>query len=462
MPKTLLVPASPSPSGRSHAGVVLPFRGEKEAEKVPAVPSAKLRLREDVPASAFVTAYPPFSCWSESAVDGYRAVLERPSQDVPFCLYVHLPFCVKKCERCYYLKHNEESCERVDDYLDALFVELATYARLPGLEGRELDSVYFGGAMPPALSIPLVRKLVDEIQGSFPLREVREITYECAPLTVTPSRMRELHRLGVTRLSLNAVHLDDELLAKNGYEHTRDDVEQAYAAIRRYDFQVVEVRLQVGMEGESDEAFERSLDYLAELEPDAITLRRSGCRLGEHAERAVFRDDPKMTVLPWAVESSRLERGLAELERYGLTLTGPGEAVDDPDRHRFLFQEAQERGAEVLGIGVSAFSYLRGVHQQNVRRVEDYLRALGQGRLPLGRAYALDATERRVRSLLRELRSGWFRRTDFVEPFAARLPGLIERGWLFLDGDFVVVTREGLARIEQVERSLYLAAHREG
>jgi len=462
MPKTLQIPASPPPSGRSRAGVVLPFPAEKEMEEGLVVSAAALRPREDVPASDFVTAYPPFSCWSEPAVENYRTVLDRPARDVPFCLYVHLPFCVKKCEHCYYLKHNEESCERVGDYLDALFVELATYARLPGLEGRDLDAVYFGGAMPPALSIPLVRKLVDEIQGSFPWREVREITYECAPLTVTPSRMRELHRLGVTRLSLNAVHLDDEVLAKNGYEHTRDDVEQAYAAIRRYDFQVVEVRLQVGLEGESDESFARSLHYLAELEPDAITLRPSGRRLGEHVERAVFRDDPKLTVLPWEVESSRLERGLAELERYGLTLTGPGEAVDDPARHRFLFQEAQERGAEVLGIGVSAFSYLRGVHQQNACRVEDYLRALGQGRLPLGRAYALDATERRVRSLLRELRSGWLRRTDLVEPVAGQLPGLVERGWLCLDGDFVVVTREGLARIEQMERLFYLAAHREG
>ncbi len=462
MPKTSLVSASPSPAGGSPAGVVLPFRATSEVEEAPAALTAGTRPRRTVPASAFVTAYPPVSYWSEAALGEYRAVLDRPSSDLPFCLYVHLPFCVQKCERCYYLTHDEESCERIEDYLDALFAELATYARLPGLGERELDSVYFGGAMPPALSIPLVRKLVDEIQGSFPLREVREITYECAPATVTPSRMRELHRLGVTRLSLAALHLDDEVLSRNGYEHTSDDVEQAYAAIRRYDFRVVDVRLQVGMEGESDDSFERSLDYLVELEPDAITLRRSERRLGEHVERAAFRGDPNLRVLPWEVESSRLERGLAELERRGFTVTGPGEAVDDEARHRFLYQEAQERGAEALGIGVSAFSYFGGVHQQNVPRVEAYLRALGRGHLPLGRAYALDEKEQLVRRMVLKLRSGWLRLSDFVEPLAGPLQDFVERGWIHCDGDFVVVTREGLARIDQMQRSFYLPEHREG
>src|SRR5436305_13752746 len=96
----------------------------------------------------FVAAYPPFSCWLPSRVCALEEVLAGPAPDEPIGLYVHLPFCHKKCNYCYYLSYVGASYEGVNQYLDAVIRELTLYAQRPAIQGRPLWFVYFGGGTP--------------------------------------------------------------------------------------------------------------------------------------------------------------------------------------------------------------------------------------------------------------------------------------------------------------------------
>jgi len=164
---------------------------------------------EPVFGSYFVSAYPPFDSWRQDAVRGLPALLEAPvATPVPLGLYVHVPFCVQRCQYCYYLAYDGREESRAA-YLSALGAELRCYAERPRLAGRPLDFVYFGGGTPSSLSSAQLERLFELLQGCMPWSAAREVTFECAPRTVTTEKARLLKAAGVTRVSLGVQQLDD-------------------------------------------------------------------------------------------------------------------------------------------------------------------------------------------------------------------------------------------------------------
>jgi oxygen-independent coproporphyrinogen-3 oxidase len=142
--------------------------------------------------------------------------------------------------------------------------------------------------------------------------------------------------------------------------------------------------------------------------------------------------------------------------------------VRDPDRHRFVYQDAQYHGTDLLGIGLSSFSYLAGVHYQNKIDYDAYVQSVGNGELPVLRAHRLGAKERLIREFVLQLKLGqadaaYFEKkfgTDIIERFKNPLRQYAERGWLVIDATGVRVTREGLVRIDRLLPAFYLFRHR--
>src|SRR6185503_11230307 len=105
--------------------------------------------------SYFVANYPPFSAWTAEAVarDARPALETPPVPGVPLGMYLHIPFCRKRCHFCYFRVYTDKNAQEVTDYLDLLGREWEIAAELPALAGRPLDFVYFGGGTPSFLSI---------------------------------------------------------------------------------------------------------------------------------------------------------------------------------------------------------------------------------------------------------------------------------------------------------------------
>lgn len=415
----------------------------------------------------FVATYPPFSYWTEEAVGTLRSALETP-HDAPaeLGLYVHIPFCLERCHYCYYLSYDDRS-PVIDDYLEALGRELRLWADTPAVEGRSLAFVYFGGGTPSLLSTPRLARLFHRLQDIFPWTDCREATFECAPQTVSAEKLILLRDRGITRLSLGVQQLDDQVLRVNGRVHLVADVERAYEAIRRVGFDVVNLDLIVGLVGETDESFFRSLDDVIAMAPESVTIYQLEIPHNTPLSRSLKRGELPSAPPSWAVKRARLGQAFARLEMAGYTVRSAYGAVRDPVRHGFVYQDEQYRGADLLGIGASAFSYLDGIQQQNIARLDPYLDSLAEGRLPLGRAYALTRDERLVREAVLQLKLGRievgsFRErygVDVRERFAEPLARFQAHGWLEVDETSVSLTRAGLIHADQLVVGLYRAEH---
>jgi oxygen-independent coproporphyrinogen-3 oxidase len=114
----------------------------------------------------FVSNYPPFSQWQPEFVGEALAALDQPPRvDDPLGLYIHIPFCRKRCKFCYYKVYIDKNASEIEIYLDALIKENELFSRTRALQGRQLRFVYFGGGTPSFVSERQLRYLVDGLHA---------------------------------------------------------------------------------------------------------------------------------------------------------------------------------------------------------------------------------------------------------------------------------------------------------
>jgi oxygen-independent coproporphyrinogen-3 oxidase len=163
-----------------------------------------------------------------------------------------------------------------------------------------------------------------------------------------------------------------------------------------------------------------------------------------------------------------LARAFELLEGHGYSVRSAYAAVRDPRQGRFVYQEAQYHGADLLGTGVASFSYFNGVHYQNHTSLERYLGSVSDGRLPHARACVLGDEERLVREFVLQLKLGRVSARDFQEKFgvaidqhfAVPLEACAKRGWVRSNDYGVELTRSGLLRVDRLIPAFYLPRHR--
>src|SRR3990170_8729865 len=160
--------------------------------------------------SYFVANYPPFSVWTQEAVEREaKPALERPPvPGVPLGLYLHIPFCRKRCHFCYFRVYTDKNAKDVAHYIDTLVREWEAYQAQPAVASRPLDFVYFGGGTPSFLSTKQLESLVGRLSALTPWTGAEGITFECEPGTLTAGKLEAIRGMGVTRLSLGVENFD--------------------------------------------------------------------------------------------------------------------------------------------------------------------------------------------------------------------------------------------------------------
>ena len=158
--------------------------------------------KETTAGNYFVSNYPPFSCWNPQQVPQALAALETPpAPGTPLGLYLHIPFCRKRCHFCYFRVYTDKNAQDVGSYLDLLATEWDRYGALPAIAERDLSFIYFGGGTPSFLSTDQLRGLVDRITATKSWSRAEEITFECEPGTLSEKKLSVIRDIGVTRLS---------------------------------------------------------------------------------------------------------------------------------------------------------------------------------------------------------------------------------------------------------------------
>lgn len=421
---------------------------------------------EPLAGNYFVAAYPPFSVWQPEQVSSFRTALEKPGTRAPLGLYVHIPFCPKKCDYCYYLSYTGQNTDSVDAYIEALVAEFRLYARWPAVAERPVSFVYFGGGTPSTLTPAQVRTLGRGLRSALDWKPVEEITFECAPRSVRPELLTALREIGVTRISMGVQSFSDDLLKWNGRVHLAKDVARAYDLLKNAGFQWINLDLMVGMIGETAELWQKSMHEVLRLGPDSVTIYQT-----EMPHNTQLYRDWKSGGLPaapvsWETKRLRLLQGFAALERAGYTVLSAYNAVKDPGRQRLKYQDYLWGGEDMLGLGVAAFGYFGGVHFQNEVTREKYLTAVAQGEIPVKRAYALSDFDQMVREFVLQLKFGEVNvgsfgdkfGVDVTQVFAEPLTQLSQEGFLTFSPVGVRLTRAGLLRVDRFLPRFYAAS----
>jgi len=420
----------------------------------------------------FVAAYPPFSAWSTEQVNEAIRRLNDPavhSTDTPLGLYIHIPFCEKRCDYCYYRSSANPSAAQLDDYVTVLSREFSIHTRLPAFMGRAPSFVYFGGGTPSLLGERSLARLLHELSSRSGWANAEEVSFECAPHSVTDAKLRLLREHGVTRISLGVQAMDDGVLKENGRIHQVDSIMRAYASIRQTGFPVTNVDLIVGLMGETDASFLEGVDRIITMEPESVTIYLLEIPTNTPLYRRLHTEDGSATgIATWETKRKRLGETFVRLEANGYHVRSAYAAVRDPVRHRFVYQDAQYHGADLLGIGASSFSYVGGTHFQNETAATAYSAKVRAGVPPIRRAYVLSHEEQAIREFVLQLKLGsidpaYFRQkydVDVIEMFRDPLDELRKAGWLSIAPDCIKLSREGLLRADRLLERFYGARHR--
>lgn len=182
-------------------------------------------------------------------------------------LYIHIPFCVRKCEYCDFLSGPAGKQEQ-REYMEALFREIDGTEKF---EDYEVSTIFIGGGTPSVLPGEWIEELMEKVKNHFPVRTDGEISIEANPGTVDESKLQSYRRAGINRISFGCQSGDDDELKMLGRIHTWEEFLESFSLARAARFSNINVDLMSGLPGQSLSSWEESLEKVAKLQPEHVS-----------------------------------------------------------------------------------------------------------------------------------------------------------------------------------------------
>ena len=290
-------------------------------------------------------------------------------------LYVHTPFCVRKCAYCDFLSFTADE-KTQDKYVQALLNEIREFGAR--MQEYEVSTVYIGGGTPSWLSQEHMMAILETIGGSFHIRRDVEASIECNPGTVTKRKLLSYKQAGLNRLSIGLQSTDDRELKYLGRIHTYDQFLKTYELARNTGFDNINIDLMSGLPYQTVENYMKSLQRIIRLRPEHISayslIIEKGTPFYEQYKFDAVRQEAGMQpeILPCeddVCQMTRLTRQMlteAGYEWYEISnFAKPGYAC----RHNIGYWT----GENYLGLGLGAASLLENVRYSNTRDIYSYI-----------------------------------------------------------------------------------------
>ena len=364
-------------------------------------------------------------------------------------LYVHIPFCRRKCKYCDFVSFPDFS--REDMYFVALIAEIRKYS--PLMRDRVFDTVFIGGGTPTTLKSGKLGALVSELKSSFNIAENAEITCEANPESADAEKLFELYSAGVNRLSIGLQSADEKVLKAIGRIHTREDFLNAVGNARRAGFTNVNADVMHGLPCQSQESYIETLRLLTELSIPHISSY--ALILEEHTPLFSEVNEGK-TALPDADETADMEdAGFIFLEENGWqryevsNFAKPGFEC----RHNLNYWD----NGEYLGLGLNSHSALRirgdWTRFNNTEKLDEYINELGEGKLPVRNTQKIERNEEMFETVMLGLRKcrgisrAAFAERFGVDPAEHYAPAIFELeldGMIAVSDDSLYLTKRGM------------------
>lgn len=375
-------------------------------------------------------------------------------------VYVHIPFCLRKCLYCDFYSTTDLSLKPA--FLEALTTEIA--ASDPG--PLVFDTIYFGGGTPSVLSPPEVARILGALFSKFHFQEPVEITLEANPGTVGLESLKALRSAGVNRLNIGVQSFQDGNLARLGRVHSAAQAQEALAAARRAGFGELGLDLIYGLPGQRRQAWLADLRCGLAHQPEHLSCYmltlEPGTPLAECHRLGRFRPAPEARVAELFMATSEFlaDCGFLHYEISNFARCGPAGCQDARvSRHNSKYWSH----APYLGFGPAAHSFQPPKRFWNHRDVTRYVADLRAGRRPLAGEEVLDREQHMMEAILLGLRTsagidvmGFKRRfgVDFIEVFGAAVSDLTSQGLLSLTAERCAATRRGMLYLDTVTAAL--------
>lgn len=285
-------------------------------------------------------------------------------------LYLHIPFCVRKCGYCDFLSFPSDG-ETRERYVRALVREIEDAGRT--FRGTRIGTVFAGGGTPTVLETGQIVRVFEAVHDSFPLSDDAEITIEVNPGTADGEKLRELRGCGVNRISIGCQSLDDRLLARLGRIHDREEFFRCFRAARSAGFENINIDLMSAIPDQSLSDWTRTLREMAELGPEHISayslILEEGTPFYENRASLHLPDED--------TERRMYEDTRTILERYGYRRYEISNYAREGYRCRH--NVGYWTGVPYMGLGLGASSFTGTERFRNADDMGSYLAYFGEG-----------------------------------------------------------------------------------
>jgi oxygen-independent coproporphyrinogen III oxidase len=406
--------------------------------------------------SYFISNYPPYSQWKPEFLPEVERALATAPRPVPLGLYLHIPFCRKRCKFCYFKVFTGKNANEIETYVEALCKEIELVSRQPAMGERPFRFVYFGGGTPSFLSPKQLTSLGDRLRANISWDKAEEVTFECEPGTLSESKVHTLRELGVTRLSLGIENFSDAILEENGRAHLSKEVYRAWEWIEAAQFPNVNIDLISGMVGETWENWKVNVRKTLELSPESITIYQMELPFNTVFSEGILKQAQESQVADWQTKRDWVKYAFEAFAEAGYSQSSAYTMIKDPTKVSFSYRDNLFMGSDLLATGIASFGHISGVHYQNLPEWSQYLGALEEGRLPLGRAFTPTAKQALIREVILLLKRGFLEidyfqakfQVDIWEQFRDVWEQHVDDGYVTRTGNRIDLTMEGLLRAD--------------
>ncbi len=350
-------------------------------------------------------------------------------------LYVHIPFCPKVCPYCSFYKEASDR-NKTQAFLDSVLLELDR--RLLEVPSCRLETIFFGGGTPSALSVKQLEFLLSGLHRRLDLTGLREWTLEMNPATVSLEKAQMLRDFGIKRISMGVQSWDPELLDRLGRVHSALQAEHSFHILRKAGFTNINLDLIFGIPGQSVETWERSLLKTIDLAPEHIsayclTFEEDTDFFRRH-QRGELHQDSEQDAKLYELTMTLLETGgyhQYEISNYAT----PGYEC----RHNLAYWH----GRDYLGLGPSAFSTIGKIRWQNTPDTSRYIAQVETGAEPISFNEMITGRIRKAEAIAFGLRTSAGVHESTMKGWTGELDALRSEGYLEEKNSHVRLTPKG-------------------
>lgn len=400
----------------------------------------------------FVANYPHFRYWKKTAISD---LMSNP----PLNIYLHIPFCLRKCAYCYYKTDVYKNPAQLEEFVDALCREIRLANRQFNCQQRPIKTIYIGGGTPSLLKIDQLKKVMACLQENFNI-ENPEFTIEAEPRTIIPKKVSAYKELGINRISIGIQSFNDEIIKLSGREHTGETALKAIDIVKDAGDIVINIDLLSGLAGETEKTWNKTIETAINTKVHNITVYRMEVYLNTE----FFKKSVRKKVLQLPGEAQELELMKIAVDKLITSNYKPWCFFTFSWNGEFQHQYATNlwKGQDCLALGPSGYGFLAPYNYQNSNQLDSYFDHIKQDQLPIIRAHRLTSKDLMVRDLLLGMKLYGFNRQDFVnrhgfdfcDVLSSTVDKLCSEDYILLEGDTITLTPKGVLYGDYVGKRL--------